>query len=225
MLPYLSDYLAVPRMFDEDDTLRRASAWLRGRQIERVEAGGAADSPRCPDARGLGHSWNVRRCSPGLSRQADHEGAGRRGWAESPYSARATSVHQIYEAADRIGFPLIIKPIDGAGSADTYRVDSPDELDTITPRLQHVPEVSVEEFIDGEEFTYDTICIDGRPAFENVAQYLPRPLIARTEEWISRSSSPCDSLSSLSSWAVSSWGAGSFGRSAWEPASRTWSGT
>jgi hypothetical protein len=28
---------------------------------------------------------------------------------------------------------------------------------------QHVQEVSCEEFVDGEEFTYDTVCIDGRP--------------------------------------------------------------
>jgi hypothetical protein len=45
-----------------------------------------------------------------------------------------------------------------------------------------VAEVSVEEFVDGEEFTYDTICVRGQPVFENVAQYLPRPLEARTVE-------------------------------------------
>src|SRR5262249_27787451 len=31
----------------------------------------------------------------------------------------------------------------------------------------------------------DTVCIAGKPAFINVAQYLPKPLIARTNEWIS----------------------------------------
>jgi hypothetical protein len=29
------------------------------------------------------------------------------------------------------------------------------------------------------------VCIGGEPAFENVASYLPKPLIARTNEWIS----------------------------------------
>ncbi|MEM6925936.1 MAG: hypothetical protein AAF602_03320, partial [Myxococcota bacterium] len=33
-----------------------------------------------------------------------------------------------------------------------------------------------------EEFTYDTLCIDGAPVYENVAEYLPRPLVARTDE-------------------------------------------
>ncbi len=35
----------------------------------------------------------------------------------------ATSVAQCWEAAERIGFPIILKPIAGAGSADTYRVE------------------------------------------------------------------------------------------------------
>jgi len=43
----------------------------------------------------------------------------------------------------------------------------------------------MEEFIEGEEFTHDTLCVGGKPRFQNVAQYLPKPLIARTNEWIS----------------------------------------
>jgi hypothetical protein len=48
-----------------------------------------------------------------------------------------------------------------------------------------VGEASCEEFIEGEEFTFDTVCIAGRPAITNVCQYLPPPLIARTQEWVS----------------------------------------
>ena len=44
----------------------------------------------------------------------------------TPWHFRATSVAQIWEAAEQIGYPLIVKPIAGAGSADTYRVDSAD---------------------------------------------------------------------------------------------------
>jgi hypothetical protein len=51
--------------------------------------------------------------------------------------------------------------------------------------MEHVPEVNVEEFIDGEEFTYDTICANGKILYEHVGYYRPRPLIARQEEWIS----------------------------------------
>ncbi len=53
------------------------------------------------------------------------------------------------------------------------------------PRLLHVPAVSVEEFIDGDEFTYDTVCADGSVLFENICWYRPRPLEGRQHEWIS----------------------------------------
>jgi len=88
-------------------------------------------------------------------------------------------------AAERIGYPLILKPIAGAGSADTYRCDDAKALEDALARMRHVTEASCEEFVDGEEYTFDTVCVDGVPVFMNVAQYLPRPLIARTNEWIS----------------------------------------
>ncbi|MBD0292550.1 MAG: hypothetical protein ICV70_03105 [Jiangellaceae bacterium] len=103
----------------------------------------------------------------------------------APRHASATTVAAVWEAAERIGFPLIVKPIAGAGSADTYRVDSAAELSDVLPLLRHVPEVSVEEFVDGEEFTYDTVCADGRILFEHVLWYRPRPLQMRLHEWIS----------------------------------------
>ena len=53
------------------------------------------------------------------------------------------------------------------------------------PLLRHVPEVSVEEFVDGEEFTYDTVCADGQILFENMLWYRPRPLQMRMHEWVS----------------------------------------
>ncbi len=103
----------------------------------------------------------------------------------TPRHASATTAAEVREAAHRIGFPVIVKPIAGAGSANTYRVDSAVALDGVLRQLTSVAEVSVEEFIDGEEFTFDTICADGRVLYENISWYRPRPLIARSLEWIS----------------------------------------
>jgi len=103
----------------------------------------------------------------------------------TPHHYRTSSAVGVREAVERIGFPIIVKPIAGAGSAHTYRVDSAAELDAVLPRLIGVPEVSVEEFVDGEEFTYDTICSDGEILYDNIAWYRPRPLQARQLEWIS----------------------------------------
>jgi biotin carboxylase len=103
----------------------------------------------------------------------------------TPWHVAATTVAEVWAAADRIGYPLIVKPIDGAGSADTYRADSVAELDAILPNLRHVPRVSVEEFIEAEEFTYDTICAGGQVLVENICQYHPRPLLTKIHEWVS----------------------------------------
>ncbi|GAA3631828.1 ATP-grasp domain-containing protein [Microlunatus ginsengisoli] len=103
----------------------------------------------------------------------------------TPRHASTSTVQGVWEAAERIGYPLIIKPIAGAGSADTFRVDSAAELSDVLPMVRHVDVLSVEEFIEAEEFTYDTVCGGGDVVFENICWYRPRPLQARSHEWIS----------------------------------------
>lgn len=104
----------------------------------------------------------------------------------TPRHASATTAAEVWSAAERIGYPLIVKPIAGAGSADTYRVDAAEDLAELLPMLLHVRKLSVEEFIDGdEEYTYDTVCADGKVLFENISWYRPRPLVGRSVEWIS----------------------------------------
>jgi len=103
----------------------------------------------------------------------------------TPAHFRAHTVPEVLEAVERIGFPIIVKPIAGAGSKDTHRCESRAELEAILPQIRHVSEVSVEEFVDAEEFTFDTVCADGRILYYNVCAYRPRPLVARQLEWIS----------------------------------------
>jgi len=103
----------------------------------------------------------------------------------TPRHARADRVEQVLDAAERIGYPLIVKPIAGAGSKDTHRVNDRGELDAVLRQVRHVREVSVEEFIEAEEFTFDTVCANGEIVFHNICSYRPRPLLARQLEWIS----------------------------------------
>jgi hypothetical protein len=102
-----------------------------------------------------------------------------------PRHFRAKSVEAIRLAAEKIGYPIVVKPIAGAGSADTHRVDSKEQLELVLPSIKHVQEVSVEEFIDGNEYTFDTICAGGRVLYHNMAWYRPNPIIGRSQEWIS----------------------------------------
>jgi biotin carboxylase len=183
---HLHDYLQVPRLLAEADVVDRVHAWLRGREVDRVLANWEVmvlTAARLRERLGV----------PGMTVDAVHgfrdkqlmkqrvAAAGLR----VPRAERVRTVAETRAAAERIGFPLIVKPIAGAGSADTYRVDDAAALDAALARMRHVTEASCEEFVDGDEYTFDTVCIAGAPAFENVAQYLPRPLDARSSEWIS----------------------------------------
>lgn len=104
----------------------------------------------------------------------------------TPKHISSTTQAGVREAAAAIGFPICVKPISGAGSIDTYRVDDAAQLEQILPLLLHVPEVSVEEFIEADEYTFDTVCVDGEIKFFNICCYRPRPLMGKTHQWISQ---------------------------------------
>ncbi|HEY4057512.1 MAG TPA: ATP-grasp domain-containing protein [Kofleriaceae bacterium] len=183
---YLKDYLQVPKLLDEDDVVARVTAWLRGRSIDRIEANWEVmvlTAARLREAFGI-PGMSVDTVRGFRDKQLMKERAIAAG-LRVPRAARIRTADEARKAASVIGYPVVFKPISGAGSADTYEVGSERELESVLARTQHVREASIEEFIDGEEFTYDTVCINGTPAFMNVAQYLPKPLIARSNEWIS----------------------------------------
>ncbi|MDH3270779.1 MAG: ATP-grasp domain-containing protein [Gemmatimonadota bacterium] len=103
----------------------------------------------------------------------------------TPHHYSATTSAQVVEAAEAVGYPLIVKPIAGAGSENTYRIESREQLDAILPSLRSVTEVSVEEFVEGDDMTYETICVDGRIEHYSIGTYIPRALDMKTNEWIS----------------------------------------
>jgi biotin carboxylase len=183
---HLADYLHVPRILDEDDVVARVHAWLRGREVDRVLANWEVlvlTAARLRERFGL-PGMTVDAVRGFRDKQLMKERVAAAG-LRVPRSERVRTVAAARAAAERMGYPLVLKPISGAGSADTYRVDSDAELEATLGQMQHVAEASCEEYIDGEEFTFDTVCIGGQPAFINVAQYLPKPIIARSTEWIS----------------------------------------
>lgn len=183
---HLSDYLQVPRLLDDDDVVARVTAWLRGREVDRVLANWEVmvlTAARLRERFGLpGMSVDTVR---GFRDKQLMKQRVRAADLRTPRSERVRTVGEVRAAAERIGFPLILKPISGAGSADTYKITDAAELERVLGMMRHVEEASCEEFITGEEFTFDTVCIGGKPAYINVAQYLPPPLVARSEEWVS----------------------------------------
>ena len=183
---HLHDYLQVPRLLDDDDVVARVHGWMRGRQVDRVLSNWEVmvlTAARLRERFGVpGMSIDAVRGFRDKQLMKDRVAAA---GLRVPRSVRVRTASDAREGAARLGYPLVLKPIAGAGSADTYRVDSGRELEDALGRMHHVEEASLEEFIEGEEFTYDTVCIAGKPVYANVAQYLPKPLIARTQESVS----------------------------------------
>ena len=182
----LSGYLRVPNLTDEDAVVRAVVGGVGGHRIERVvclwEPGVvlAARLREALGAPGMGVAQAQTFRNKDLMKQKVTT-AGIR----TARHASATTIAQVREAAQEIGYPVIVKPIAGAGSMDTVRANNEPELERALAQVRTYDEVNVEEFIEGEEFTYDTICIDGRIVYENVCYYRPNPLIARSTEWIS----------------------------------------
>ena len=183
---YLADYLQVPSIMDEADVMHRVHQWLRGRDVDTVLANW---EPLVMTAARLRERFGM----PGMSvdavrgfrdKQLMKERVAAAG-LRVPKARRVRSIKEVWAALEEVGFPAIIKPISGAGSADTYRVESASELERVLPAMRHVEEAICEEFIDGEEHTYDTVCVDGVPAYESVTRYLPNALEMRSVEWIS----------------------------------------
>ena len=182
---HLTAYLHLPGLFDEHGVMEAVRRWVAGVRIDRVESvwePGVLLAGRLREALGAeGHTHDELvpfRDKDRMKRVLSDAGI------RVPRYARASTAGACREAAERIGYPLILKPVAGAGSQDTLRVDDATGLEPALATLRHVPELNVEEFIDGEEYTFDTICVNGRIVFEHIAWYRPRPLIARHVEWI-----------------------------------------
>jgi carbamoylphosphate synthase large subunit len=102
-------------------------------------------------------------------------------------STGASTADEVRTFAADVGYPLIIKPPDGAGASGTHRVDDDADLERViaTSGLSHGATVAVEEFVEGHEGFYDTISVDGEVVHDFVSHYYPNVLEAMRTRWIS----------------------------------------
>lgn len=102
-------------------------------------------------------------------------------------STAADTSAEVYAFAERVGFPLIVKPRSGAGAAGTARVDSLADLERALGVFgaQGATSIAVEEFVEGHEGFYDTLSIDGVVAVDFVSHYFPNVLDAMRTRRIS----------------------------------------
>lgn len=103
--------------------------------------------------------------------------------------AKHATVEQYVDAirfAERVGFPLVLKPQAGAGSLSTYRVDDATALGEALEMVRPSPDAPliIEEFITGSEHSLETISIDGTCVWHSLTHYHPTPLEVLRNPWI-----------------------------------------
>jgi D-alanine-D-alanine ligase-like ATP-grasp enzyme len=85
-----------------------------------------------------------------------------------------------------VGLPVVVKPPAGAGAVNTFRLDDAAELERYLAR--HPPSadrpVLLEEFLQGEEHSFDAVLIDGRMVWHSISHYRPAPLTVLENAWI-----------------------------------------
>lgn len=88
--------------------------------------------------------------------------------------------------ANKVGFPMVVKPPAGAGGKGTFRLDNAADLATFLERYppHYGSPTLYEEFMHGTEYSFDSVVINGKPVWHSISQYMPSPLIVLENEWI-----------------------------------------
>lgn len=84
--------------------------------------------------------------------------------------------------AAEIGYPLVVKPPAGAGAQATFRLDEPDALRAWVD-VARWPAL-LEEFLVGEEHSFDSVTVDGELRWYSISHYLPTPLEVLRNPWM-----------------------------------------
>ena len=88
--------------------------------------------------------------------------------------------------AAQLGYPLVVKPPAGAGGKSTFRLDNPGQLEEFLERYPPHEErpALYEEFVQGTEYSFDSVLIDGQPVWHSISRYMPSPLEVLENAWI-----------------------------------------
>jgi hypothetical protein len=98
----------------------------------------------------------------------------------------ATHPEDAFAFAQEVGYPLILKPPAGAGARATYRCDEEKTLGECLSSMRPTPSqpVLVEEFMTGEEHSFDSVVLGGKIVWYSVNDYYPSPIEVLRHPWI-----------------------------------------
>lgn len=185
---WLTHYEEVKNVCDEEAVLRAVRFIQRHAHVDRLEA--TVEAHIMPTA-------HVREAAgiPGTSARTAYlcrdkpamKAALRAGGVPCAASDAVASLAEARAFAERVGYPLMLKPRDGAGASGAARVDDDGELEVAAGSLglQHGRTAAIEEFIEGHEGFFDTLTVRGNVVHDFACHYYPNVLEAMRTRWIS----------------------------------------
>jgi len=97
-----------------------------------------------------------------------------------------TTVDEAVDFAATCGYPIVVKPPAGAGARNTYRAEDETQLrgglGSMPPSAERP--VLLEEFMTGQEYSFDSVTINGQHVFHSISCYHPSPLEVMETPWI-----------------------------------------
>lgn len=176
---WLTHYEEVRNVTDAKSVLQAVQFIQRHAHVDRIEATVEAhimSTAQVREAAGI----------PGTSVKTAYlcrdkpamKAALREGGVPCAASDAVSSLAEARAFAERVGYPLILKPRDGAGASGASRVDSDRELEAAAHDLglQNGRSIAIEEFIEGHEGFFDTLTLNGRIVHEFACHYYPNVL-------------------------------------------------
>ncbi|WP_157868929.1 ATP-grasp domain-containing protein [Streptomyces atriruber] len=90
---------------------------------------------------------------------------------------KVRNAFELLDFADAVGFPVVLKPIAGKGSADTYILDSEAELDALLSEgifagIEREPDMLAESFVHGTQLRVDGYYSQGVCRYMSAARYI-----------------------------------------------------
>jgi biotin carboxylase len=85
-----------------------------------------------------------------------------------------------------VGLPIVLKPPAGMGCKATWRVRSGDELRAALAAMHASAEhpALAEEFLRGQEYSFETVTVGGQVRFHSISRYYPTPLEVMETPWV-----------------------------------------
>ncbi|MFM2162054.1 MAG: hypothetical protein RLZZ383_1566 [Pseudomonadota bacterium] len=85
-----------------------------------------------------------------------------------------------------VGYPIVLKPVEGVGSVATLQVRDASGLQRALADLRPGPDrvFQAEEFIVGDERSFETVVVGGRTVWASSTHYMNRPLEILENPWM-----------------------------------------